>query len=108
MIALSPEAYRALMESGQAAADRCTLEAAGLFVTPLPPSLMRLVDEDNVFYAREPEAGDQVGVAKHDDLVGQLFFGHFNTMRIIAIVTGHSPISGSDSYFRFHISGYDS
>ena len=56
MIALSPEAYRALMESGQAAADRCTLEAAGLFVTPLPPSLMRLVDEDNVFYAREPEA----------------------------------------------------
>ena len=46
MITLSAEAYRALRESGQAAADRCTLEAAGLAVPkPLPPSLMRMVDD---------------------------------------------------------------
>ena len=51
MIALSPEVYRALRESGQAAADRCTLEAAGLYVTPLPPSLMHMVDDD----AHKPE-----------------------------------------------------
>jgi len=54
MIALSPQAYAALRESGQASADRCTLEAAGLYVTPLPPSPMRLVDDDNAFYYHEP------------------------------------------------------
>ena len=56
MIALSPEAYRALMQSGQAAADRNALAEAGLAArAPLPPSLMRMVDEDCVFYAHEPE-----------------------------------------------------
>jgi len=56
MIALSPEAYRALMESGQAAADRDALAEAGLDVgPPLPQSLLRLVDDDNVLYAPDPD-----------------------------------------------------
>ena len=56
MIALSPETYRAVMESGQAAIDRDALAEAGLAVEPpLPPSLRRIVDDDNVFYAHEPE-----------------------------------------------------
>ena len=56
MIALSPETYRAVMESNQAAIDRDALAEAGLAVEPPPPhSLMRLVDEDCVFYDHEPE-----------------------------------------------------
>jgi hypothetical protein len=48
MIALSPETYRAVMESSQAAIDRDALAEAGLAVEPpLPPSLKRLVDDDN-------------------------------------------------------------
>jgi len=49
MIALSPETYRAVMESNQAAIDRDALAEAGLAVEP------RLVDEDCVFYDHEPE-----------------------------------------------------
>jgi hypothetical protein len=56
MIALPPEAYRAVMESSQAAADRDALAEAGLDVgPPLPPSLRRMADDYNVFYYHEPE-----------------------------------------------------